>query len=213
MEKQKSLRRRIAGLFVLMTSSSALLFGFTSGAMAASSQSIKGTVDVEYVAENVAATVSGTYTVRNGQSASLSDGAGHTTLTYSMAGSSESVTLKTGNQFSLDSTDTYVLVKHSFTNDISSGGRNLVVTLSADNLGSISNVKTYYYPSNYASEGYQDIVDNGYTTFSAMATAMTQTVFYVAPTETFYYYIVLEIDDDSPYQSIEYQICFYLCVL
>ena len=173
------------------------------GVLAASNQSVANMFSVSYVANNVNATIAGSYTTQAGVTTN------YVPVTFNPEDSETNgeLTISNGSPSAvIDEFNTYILFKYSFTNNNSQGGRYLKVTLNRDQFdGENSNLNKHYFISTSGDENYDKVTTYGVSDFSYIENDTDDVThpgfgldpkdIYVEPQQTIYYYIVVEIAD------------------
>ena len=208
---KKNYRSKVVGLVSTITLSAVAVTGITVGVLAATTQNAKNVFNVTYEANNVAATLRASSKVgANGTPVNFVDSSNTSNeyITFVATDSTETGTLQVpgeDNEIVLDANNNYVVIKNSFTNNITAG-RYLVVDFVNPIIAETNedNIDVLYFPSNYGKstnfETYAKIktVGNG-SAFDDLTLPGEEghNQMYIAPGETFYVYTLIEITDDT----------------
>ena len=195
-------KRVLVSLFALLFGTVAVT-GITVGVMVGLNQNLKD-FTVKYDAANIAATVSARYQVVNFENATYFTGGNVTYDGVSNAGwkfapadlGDTTVVLTTSSSnVSLSAVNNYVIFTYIFQNDVTSqtGAKYMKVTLSDDSVK--TNVNCYYYVSDQDFETYSTI--KGVNTENDQENVSVPSAQDVAPGETIYFHVLIEIADDT----------------
>ena len=130
---KKNYRSKVIGLVSSITLSAVAVTGITVGVLAATTQNAKNVFNVTYEASNVSATLRASHKVgSNGEVVNFvdSNNTSHDYITFVATDSTTTASLQVpgqDNEIVLTANNSYVVIKNSFTNNITTGGRYLVV--------------------------------------------------------------------------------------
>lgn len=181
---------------------SSIFFG-----LSATSQTVRGTLNVTYVADNVSFTASAFYQLQDtGAKVDLVDTSNNnaTSVTFTPASNTSVKTLSATSNINLTVNKQYVLFTYAFTNNASAGGYCIKVSLT-DGTTSTSNVTVRYLasPTKYCTNATPTSAE--LTSFkSSVNSSSAPTNVYIGAQQTKYFYVLVEIDNaylNSNYNS------------
>ncbi len=181
---------------------SSIFFG-----LSATSQTVRGTLNVTYIADNVSFTASAFYQLQDtGAKVDLVDTSNNnaTSVTFTPASNTSVKTLSATSNINLTVNKQYVLFTYAFTNNASAGGYCIKVSLT-DGTTSTSNVTVKYLasPTKYCA-GSTPTVSELNEFKSSVNSSSAPTNVYISAQQTKYFYVLVEITNaylNSNYNS------------